>query len=151
MRLTIDNLQINDYVTHVVQDGVSAGIGMHCVMETEAFARQAVLVGLSEEDRHRIAKMLSDDPTLGVLIPGTGGARKLRYAKNGAGKSGGYRIITYYAGDDVPVFLLDVLDKGERLTLSQKEKNELRKWLGRIADDYREGSRERVIQLAGIA
>ena len=44
----------------------------------------------------------------GDLIPGTGGARKFRFAKAGMGKRSGYRIISYYAADDVPVFLLDV-------------------------------------------
>jgi len=29
------------------------------------------------------------------------------------GKSGGYRVTTYFAGDDVPAFLLTVFGKGE--------------------------------------
>ena len=125
---------------------------MHCVMETEAFARQAANVGLSEDDRLRITSLLSQEPTIGDLIPGTGGARKFRFQKPGMGKRSGYRIISYFAAEDVPVFLLDVLDKGERLNLSQAEKNELKKLLGRIADDYRANTREKVTALAtGIA
>jgi hypothetical protein len=120
-------------------------------METEAFARQAALVGLTEDERHEIAGLLSADPKRGELIPGAGGARKFRFAKAGMGKRSGYRIISYFAADDVPVFLLDVLDKGDRLNLSQREKNQLKNELGRIADDYRKASRERVQPLAGIA
>src|SRR5208283_3591645 len=99
---------------------------MHCVMETEAFARQASAVGLTEDERHEIATLLSEEPTRGELIPGTGGARKFRFAKAGMGKRAGYRIISYFAAEDVPVFLLDVLDKGSRLNLSVVEKNQLR-------------------------
>jgi hypothetical protein len=55
-------------------------------------------------------------------MPRCGGARKLRVAKPGAGKSGGYRIITYYAGEGVPVFLLTVFGKHEKVNLSEKEK-----------------------------
>jgi hypothetical protein len=87
----------------------------------------------------------------GELIPGTGGARKFRFAKAGMGKRSGFRIISYYAADDVPVFLLDVLDKGARLNLTPVEKNELKKTLGRIADDYRKAHREKIRSLAGIA
>ena len=124
---------------------------MHCVMETEAFARQASIVGLTEEERHEIAALVSEDPMRGDLIPGTGGARKFRFAKTGIGKRSGYRIISYFAADDVPVFLLDVLDKGERFNLSQAEKNRLRRILGRIANDYRASTREKITPLAGIA
>ena len=58
----------------------------------------------------------------GELIPGTGGASKFRFPKAGMGKRSGYRVISYFAAEDVPVFLLDVLDKGERLNLSEAEK-----------------------------
>ena len=121
---------------------------MHCVMETEPFARQAKTIGLSDDDRLRIAAILSENPKSGDLIPEAGGARKFRYAKPGGGKSNGYRIITYFGGDDVPVFLLDVLDKGARLNLTQSEKHALRKVLGGIADDYRKSVAAKVARLS---
>jgi mRNA-degrading endonuclease RelE of RelBE toxin-antitoxin system len=42
----------------------------------------------------------------GDTIEGTGGARKVRFAGCGQGKRGGYRVISYFDGDDVLVFLL---------------------------------------------
>ena len=77
----------------------------------------------------------------GFVIPGTGGARKIRFSGRGKGKSGGYRVITFYAGADVPVFLLNVFVKGEKVDLSQAECNELCKELAELADDYRRGVR----------
>lgn len=77
-------------------------------------------------------------------MPGTGGARKRRIAGRGKGKRGGYRVITYYGGEDVPVFLLLLLSKGERADLSQAERNELRSILSTLADDYRAGVRATV-------
>jgi hypothetical protein len=71
---------------------------------------------------------VATDPTAGVLIPGTGGARKIRLAGRGKGKSGGYRVITYYAGEENPVFLLDVYGKGRRSDISMAEKNAIRRW-----------------------
>jgi len=38
------------------------------------------------------------------LIPGTGGLRKLRWARQGAGKSGGYRAIYYIHDSEAPIY-----------------------------------------------
>ena len=81
------------------------------------------------------------------MIPGTGGARKLRFAKRGKGKSGSYRVITYYAAEDVPVFLMDVYAKGEKINLSAAEKAEIKKVLSTVADDWRASVREKVKEM----
>lgn len=60
------------------------------------------------------------------------------------GKSGGYRVVTFYGGRDVPVFLLNVFAKGDRIDLSAAERNELAKVLASLADAYRKGVRNRV-------
>jgi hypothetical protein len=82
---------------------------------------------------------LAAHPAAGDIMAGTGGARKVRFARPGRGKSGGYRVITYYAGKDLPLFLLNVFSKGERANLSRAEQNALRALLGRLADTYRKG------------
>jgi hypothetical protein len=89
-------------------------------------------------------KLLAESPSAGVEVPGTGGARKIRVAGRGKGKSGGYRVITFYSGQDVPVFLLNVFSKGDRVDLSQAERNELRRELAGLVEDYRTGVRTRV-------
>lgn len=50
------------------------------------------------------------------------------------GKSGGYRVITFYGGGNVPVFLLNVFSKGDRVDLTQAKRNELRKELAGLAE-----------------
>lgn len=112
---------------------------MHGVLATPIFERQAAEAGLSEEDILRIATWLARHPTGGSLMAGTGGARKVRFARQGKGKSGGFRTIHYYAGDDVPLFLLALVDKSDRANLSKAERNELAKILPRIAEAYRAG------------
>jgi hypothetical protein len=79
-----------------------------------------------------------------IEIPGTGGARKVRCGGRGRGKSGGYRVVTFYSGEGIPVFLLNVFAKGDRIDLSQAERNELRRILQSLARVYREGVRSRV-------
>jgi hypothetical protein len=117
------------------------------VIETAHFLRDARKVGISDEERTAIVRQISVDPVSGDLVPGTGGARKIRVAGRGKGKSGGYRVITYYGGIDIPVFLLGVLSKGERANLSKAEQNELRKELAGLAEDYRASVRKKVASL----
>ncbi|MEH2513595.1 hypothetical protein V1291_004949 [Nitrobacteraceae bacterium AZCC 1564] len=91
---------------------------------------------------------ISKDPTAGVIMEGTGGCRKLRFAGRGKGKRGGYRTVHYYAGDDVPVLLLALINKGEDDNLTKEERNELRRELSSYADDYRRGVAAKVAQMS---
>jgi hypothetical protein len=125
---------------------------MHTVIETKFYEGSAKVAGISEEERQEICRYLAENPKAGDLIQGTGGARKVRFRSPGSGKSGGYRVITYYAAADVPVFLLDVYAKGEKVTLTDAERNELKKWLSTIATDYRQSTREKVrVMKGGVA
>lgn len=114
-------------------------LSVQAVVETPDYLSDAKAAGLSEAERRAVVDIVSRNPKAGDIIEGTGGARKLRIAGRGKGKSGGYRAITYYGGDDVPVFLLAVFGKGEKVNLSKAERNELRKELAGLADDYRKG------------
>jgi len=86
---------------------------MQTVVETEAYLRDAKAAKLSDDERKEIVNFTAANPGAGHEIPGTGGARKVRFAGKGKGKSGGYRVITFYSGEDIPVFLLNVFAKNE--------------------------------------
>ncbi len=118
---------------------------MHAVIETQAFLNDAR--GLSEDERLEIVSAIAADPLQGDIMPGTGGARKRRFPGRGKGKSGGYRTVTYYAAEDVPVVLLALINKGERADLSKAEQNALHERLSQFADAYRAGVRRRVRNL----
>ena len=110
---------------------------MQTVVETESYLRDARATGLTDNERLGIVDFIAAHPDAGNEIRGTGGARKVRFAGKGKGKSGGYRVITFYSGEDVPVFLLNVFAKNEKTDLSQAERNELRTVLAALADAYR--------------
>jgi hypothetical protein len=74
---------------------------MHTVIETASYLTAADEAGLSEAERFDIVMNLAADPTSGDLIRGRGGCRKVRVAGRGKGKSGGYRIVTFYSGVNV--------------------------------------------------
>jgi hypothetical protein len=117
---------------------------MHTVVETPSYLADAKAARLSESERDAVVEIVANHPEAGDEISGTGGARKLRLAGRGKGKSGGYRVITFYSGKDVPVFLLAVYSKGEKSDLSKGERNELKGVLADIARDYRKGVKRHV-------
>ena len=118
--------------------------GVHVIVESPDFVADAKAAGVKDDEMRRIIEYLARRPGAGDLIPGTGGARKVRFAGRGKGKSGGYRVITFYAGASMPVFLLTIFGKGDKVDLSQAERNQLRKELSGLADDYRKGVRRHV-------
>lgn len=99
---------------------------MQTVIETEAYLRAAKDAGMADEERNAAVDLVATNPETGDLLQGTGGVRKARLAGKGKGKSGGYRIVWYYGGGDIPVFLLTVFGKGEKANLTQGECNALR-------------------------
>jgi hypothetical protein len=87
---------------------------------------------MSEAECERTVLFLAENSEIGDLIRKTGGCRKVRIAKDGKGKSSGYRVITWFGGRDIPVFLLSVFAKGQKANLSDKECNALAKLTGTL-------------------
>lgn len=56
------------------------------------------------------------------MIPGTGGVRKLRWARSGSGKRGGVRVVYFYYRPDCPLYLLLAYAKAQATDLSADEK-----------------------------
>jgi hypothetical protein len=57
-------------------------------------------------------------------MSGTGGIRKLRWARQGMGKGGGVWVIDYFHNEQLPLYLLTVFGKSEKANLSKVERNE---------------------------
>jgi len=78
-------------------------------------------------------EMVSADPLAGDLIVGSGGCRKVRVAGRGKGKSGGYRVITYFVLE-TGVYQLWVISKGQAANLTKAQVNDLAKVTKALAD-----------------
>jgi len=100
---------------------------MQTVIETKPYLAAAAAAGMSDAERERTVLFLAENPQAGDVMKETGGCRKIRIAKDGEGKSGGYRVITWFGGGDISVFLLTVFAKGQKANLSKKERNALAK------------------------
>jgi hypothetical protein len=94
------------------------------VVELPHFIRKAESLLLPEE-RNAAVVYLAAHPEAGVLLQGTGGLRKLRWASGNRGKSGGVRMIYYYHDVEIPLFMITVFGKNEKANLTKAERNEL--------------------------
>ena len=99
---------------------------MVTVAETSEYARRAGKI-LSENERTELICYLAAHPEAGVVMEGAGGVRKLRWAREGRGKSGGVRVIYFFYNDGIPLYLLTIYGKNEKDNLSAAERNELAK------------------------
>jgi hypothetical protein len=62
------------------------------VIETDAYLSKAAKM-MSAVEMEAVVLMISESPTIGDVIPGTGGLRKMRIPLQGRGKRGGGRVI----------------------------------------------------------
>ena len=95
-------------------------LNMQTVVETPTYLKAAQAF-YSEADRDAIVRAIAAYPEAGDLMSGTGGYRKLRFARSGMGKRGGARVIYLYGGEDLPIFLITVYAKSEKGNLSRAE------------------------------
>jgi hypothetical protein len=111
-------------------------LSMQAVVETPPYLADAERL-FTDEERADIVDQLAADPRCGVVIPGSGGIRKLRVGISGRGKRGGARIIYLFGGGDVPVFLLAVFAKNEKADLTAAERITMSKQVTKMLADYR--------------
>jgi hypothetical protein len=109
---------------------------MQTVVETPSYLADAERL-FSSDERKAIVDRLAADPTCGVVIPGSGGIRKVRFGFGARGKSGGARIIYLFSGLNLPVFVLAVFAKNDKANLSAADRNALGKMIVAMVEDYR--------------
>lgn len=108
------------------------------VIETPSFLRDAKRL-MDEPERLEIISFLARNPNAGDVLRGTGGLRKVRFAREGGGKSGGYRIVYFYHSRAMPLFALNVFAKNEKVNITPAERNALKELSARLAETYRRG------------
>lgn len=106
------------------------------IVELPEFIRRSELI-LSGKEKDGLLFHLSSNPKDGDLIRGAGGIRKLRWASKGKGKSGGSRIIYYFHNEQIPLFLLTMFSKGEKVNLTKLERNELAELAKTLVSNYK--------------
>lgn len=108
---------------------------MNTVVELPEFIRRAEKL-LRDAEQKDLIQYLAANPKAGVLVQGTGGIRKLRWKREGSGKSGGVRVIYYFHSEQYPLFLLTLFGKSEKADISKAERNMLAKLTEELLATY---------------
>ncbi len=95
-------------------------------VRTQVFDRNWESFGLNDDDLRKLENILMDDPNAGVVIPHLAGGRKLRYALDGRGKSGGARVIYIDVVVQERIYLLLAYAKNAQTDLTGEQKRVLR-------------------------
>lgn len=95
---------------------------LQTVVELPEFLRRSKAI-MTEAERSALVDFVAANPEAGVSLGG--GLRKVRFARPGSGKSGGYRTIYVFGGTGIPIFLLTVFAKNEKDNLAKAEQAEL--------------------------
>jgi hypothetical protein len=76
---------------------------------------------MDDAERAELVLYLAYNPTVGDVIPGSGGVRKVRWGLEGRGKRGGARVIYFFHDMEMPLYLFSAYAKNEREDLEQFE------------------------------
>ena len=110
---------------------------IHTVVETAAFTARARKLGLSSDELAALYDVYAETPEYGAIIRNTGGLRKGRIAKDATGKSGGYRVFSFFADRNNPVFLLWVIDKTSDDTLTAEQEKAFKALTTELKEELR--------------
>lgn len=102
------------------------------IIETSIFTRQVQRL-LTDDEYRQLQAVLVARPDLGAIIVGSGGIRKVRWAARSHGKSGGVRVIYYWATTQGQLLMLLIYAKGEQEDLSPAQVQILKKI---VEEDY---------------
>ncbi|NOX26898.1 MAG: hypothetical protein GXP21_01660 [Gammaproteobacteria bacterium] len=87
------------------------------IIETTVFSR-LIQELMNDDDYRKLQEALITRPEMGDLIKGSGGLRKVRWKLEGSGKSGGVRVIYYWAVSADQIRMLYVYKKSRQTDLS---------------------------------
>jgi hypothetical protein len=76
---------------------------------------------LTEDERDAFAAFVAANPTAGTVVRGSGGVRKVRWAQQVRGKSGGARVIYFNRLANGEIWLLTIFAKSDRSTIPAHE------------------------------
>lgn len=92
------------------------------IVRTQRYQRDLKRIGASQADIDRLESMVATNPTVGDVIPGLGGIRKLRFRLGNKGKRGGGRAIYFLMVTDEVAVMLFAYEKTSQADLTEDQR-----------------------------
>ena len=90
---------------------------MFTVVETPTFQKQAAVIW-RESERIAFIDWIAENALAGDVIPGTEGARKVRWSVAGRGKRGGARVVYFNLSEQGIVLLVTMYVKADQSNIA---------------------------------
>ena len=90
------------------------------IIETSVFSR-LIQTLMSDDEYRQLQEALITRPDMGDIIKSSGGIRKVRWKLEGRGKSGGVRVIYYWAVSDEQIYMLYIYPKSKKENLTKEQ------------------------------
>lgn len=103
-------------------------------IQTSEFVKSWRELGFTDDDLRRLELELLKNPKAGAVMKGTGGLRKMRFAFEGAGKSGSARVCYVDFVIHETIYLITAYPKNKKDNLSKEERNEIKKLIQALED-----------------
>jgi len=103
------------------------------IIETPIFTKLIAEL-MSDEEYKDLQEALVVRPERGALIRNSGGLRKVRWALEGRGKSGGVRVVYYWMNEQDQLYMLFVYPKNMQDNLTDQQLKKLRQIVERWSE-----------------
>lgn len=104
-------------------------------IELPLFTKRWHELGFNDDDMFRLQDILLKNPEAGVIMQGTGGIRKVRFAFENRGKSGSVRVCYVDFATYTVIYLITAFSKDEQENLTHEQKNVLKKLVKTLKDE----------------
>jgi hypothetical protein len=92
------------------------------IVRTRRYLKDLKRLGASDEDMAALEQAIASDPTIGDVIPGLGGLRKVRFGLGRKGKRGGGRAIYFLMVADDAAIMLFAYAKNAQEDLTKEQR-----------------------------
>lgn len=106
-------------------------------IQTREFTRNWDDLGLNDDDLRRLELQIMSDPQIGAVMRGTGKLRKMRFALENGGKSGGMRVCYVDFLLLEMVYLITVYPKSMKENLTSAERNDIKKMIMKLEESLK--------------
>ncbi len=103
------------------------------LVQVGTFVNKFKRLGLTDEDLQALEQQIMENPDAGVVMTGTGGVRKIRFAPPSwnTGSSGATRVCYALFATINTVYLLTMFGKNQQANLTAEEKQIVKAWMTR--------------------
>jgi mRNA-degrading endonuclease RelE of RelBE toxin-antitoxin system len=130
-----------DKRARAIFSGAGGPAQLYHFVDIASFTKDWADLNLADDDLRQLEDVIARNPTQAPVVPGAGGARKIRLGDRSAGKGkrGGYRVLYAFLPSRGTVLLIAAWPKSEREDLEPEDYKAIGRIIAHIQKLFDEG------------